>query len=666
MVVTIRPVFFRVIVAALGLVAFGCSSTGPQPTPEAPPLQTEVVDLSADTVVAVNRAPLSPESVLLAEAEQYQALAVTAASRREFDEAEYNFEKALELLAKLDPETSFTEAEEAHIAALLDQIGEDYGNTIRARGDRRPSPEMSAFMMRFEDLESLRDWREYAQMQRALEPESVTYNIPVVWNERVKNCIFYFQTIARANMEVYLTRAGIYLPLMKQIFAGYDMPTDLCYLPIVESGFNPRAYSYARASGPWQFIASTGKTYGLDRDWWRDERRDFVRSTHSAARYLKYLYGLFDDWYLALAAYNGGEGRVGRTIRKQNTRDFWEMRLRKQTENYVPLYLAALIIAKDPERFGFYVEPYPPISFDVTRVDKPIELTVVARHIGCSVQELKDLNPELLRGVTPPRQSRYDLRVPDGLGKAFAVAYDKIPQSERTEWVKHTIRRGESLSTIAQKYGVSVRGIKDANRLTSNRIIAGRQLVIPVPVGYRGGSTKRTIVASSDGQYRVRPGDTMWDIARVHGTSVERLAGMNNISSRRKIYPGQILRVPASSASASATPAQKTPARTYGSYRVRPGDTLWDIARRHRTSVSNLAQLNNISSRGRIYPGQILRVPGGATQESSFTYVVRRGDNLTRIANRFGIGVSDILALNSLADPEQLHVGTRLVIPETR
>jgi membrane-bound lytic murein transglycosylase D len=664
--VTIGSTFARVFVAALGLVAFGCSATGPRPKPEAPPPPARSLDLAADTIADVERAPLSPESVLLAEADQYYALAVTAAARREFDEAEYNFEKALELLAKLDPETVFTDTQEAHIAGLLDRIGEDYRNTIRARGDRVNSPEVSAFMMRFEDLEALRDWREYAQMQRALEPESVTYNIPVVWNDRVKNCIFYFQTIARANMEIYLARAGTYLPLMQQIFAGYGLPTDLCYLPIVESGFNPRAYSYARASGPWQFIASTGKNYGLDRDWWRDERRDFVRSTHAAARYLKYLNELFDDWYLALAAYNGGEGRVARTIRKQETRDFWRMRLRKQTENYVPLYLAALIIAKDPERFGFHVEPDPPIQFDVTRVDKPIELKVVARHIGCSVQELKDLNPELLRGVTPPRQSRYDLRVPRGLGSAFAAAYDKIPQSERTEWVKHTIRRGESLSTIARRYGVSVRAIKDANRLKSNRIIAGRQLVVPVPVGYRGRTARHTIVASSDGQYRVKAGDTMWDIARAHGTSVDRLARMNNISSRRRIYPGQILRVPASGAGISATPAGKAPARTYGTYRVRPGDTLWDIARRHRTSVSSLTQLNNISSRGRIYPGQILRVPGGTTGGGSFTYVVRSGDNLTRIARRFGIGVSDILALNNLADPERLLVGTRLVIPEAR
>ena len=236
---------------------------------------------------------------------------------------------------------------------LLSRIGHDYRKAVEDRGGRSASPEMSAFMMKFENLEELRNWREYAQMQRALKPDEVTYNIPIVWNDRVKNCLTYFQTIARSNMEVYLARSGKYLPLMKKIFMEHGLPTDLCYLPIIESGFNPKAYSYARASGPWQFIRTTGANYGLEKDWWVDERRDFVSSTHSAAKYLGRLHEMFGDWYLALAAYNGGEGRVARTIKSQKTKDFWKMRLRKQTENYVPLYLASLIIAKDPERFGF-------------------------------------------------------------------------------------------------------------------------------------------------------------------------------------------------------------------------------------------------------------------------------------------------------------------------
>jgi len=649
-----------VITASIAVLLMSCSAAGPKPVPESavPPVYTQVEE---PTAPAIDLTPLSPESVMLAEADHYYALAVASAARKEFDQAEYQFEKSLEVLAQLDPETDFTQHEAGHIDHLLEYIGADYRSTIRARGDKLTSPEMSAFMMRFEDLEALRDWREYAEVQRALEPDSVAYSIPVVWNDRVKNCIFYFQTIARSNMEIYLQRSGKYLPLMQKIFISYGLPTDLCYLPIIESGYNTSAYSYARAMGPWQFIASTGTNYGLSRDWWRDERRDFVRSTHAAAQYLKYLYGLFDDWYLALAAYNGGEGRVGRTIRKQKTRDFWKMRLRKETENYVPLYLASLVIARDPERFGFHVELEQPLRWEEVSVDKPIELKVVARHIGCSTAELKALNPELLRGVTPPREKQYVLRVPPGLGDRFASAYEQIPQSERTEWVRHTIRRGETLSTIARRYGVSVGAIKDANKMRSSRIIAGRQLTVPVPVGTAyARSSRRAVTASVSGEYRVRPGDTLWDIAKAHGTSVDRLARDNKLSSKRRIYPGQILRVPAPSGGV----AQST--RTYSRYRVRSGDTLWDIARKHGTSVSTLTRLNHLSSRSRIYAGQQLLVPAGRRGSGgNVTYVVKRGDTLIRIARRHGIGVSDIMAFNRIVDPEHIVIGMRLVLPES-
>lgn len=658
---------FRISVGLLIIALSGCSAMGPQTGVGSPPPLVTGGDGSSSVTLKpppLDQAPLSPESVLLAEAGQYHAMAVSAAERENFVDAEYGFEKALELLAKLDSETSFTQDMQTTLDDLLSRIGQDYRKTVVARGGRSVSPEMSAFMMKFEDLDELRNWREYAQMQRALEPDDVTYNVPIVWNDRVKNCLTYFQTIARSNMEVYLARSGKYLPMMKKIFMEYDLPTDLCYLPIIESGFNPKAYSYARASGPWQFIRTTGENYGLKKDWWVDERRDFVSSTHSAAKYLGRLYEMFGDWYLALAAYNGGEGRVSRTIKKQKTKDFWKMRLRKQTENYVPLYLASLIIAKDPERFGFFVEYETPIDFETVHVSKPIDLSIVAKHIGASTVDLKALNPELLRGVTPPRVADYALRVPVGLSDIFESAYADIPQSQRTEWIKHKIRRGESLSTIARRYGVPVSAVKDANRLRSNRIIAGRQLTIPVPLGKYKSSGRRTIAVALDGRYRVRAGDTMWDIAKAHHISVESLAGYNNISSRRRIYPGQILKVPGSNSNTSGS--RKSAAPKYASYRVRSGDSLWKIAKKYGTSVSALSRLNNLSSRGHIYPGQALRVPASGARKGTFTYVVRRGDNLSRIAVRFGVGVTDILSRNKLSNPERIAIGMKLLIPEVR
>lgn len=658
-------------VLGIYLVLLGCSAAGPRPkASEVPPAPQTPSHSGRESYEALSESSeseaLSPESVLLAEAEGYHAVAVLASARGDFDEAEYNFEKALELLAELDPETEFTHEEQAQIDELLNRMGQDYQATVQKRGTNLSPPEMSAFMMRFEDLESLRNWKTYSEMQRALEPDHVTYDVPVVWNERVRNCLFYFQTIARANMELYLQRAGRYLPLMQEIFASYGLPTDLCYLPIIESGFNTHAYSYARAMGPWQFISSTGKNYGLQKDWWKDERRDFVRSTHAAARYLGALYEMFGDWYLALAAYNGGEGRVGRTIQKQKTKDFWQMRLRKQTENYVPLYLASLIIAKEPERFGFHVEPDPPLRWDEAEVGKPIELKVLARYLGCSVEELQALNPELLRGVTPPQTSTYKLRIPQGKGALFASAYELIPQSERTEWVRHTVARGESLSGIARRYGTSVQAIRDANKLKSNQIVAGRDLVVPVPVGAGERTASRPVMASNTGEYRVRAGDTMSKIAGAHGVSVAWLAQHNHISSRGKIYPGQILKVPGGNTASVSENAQAPAQATYVDYRVKSGENLTEIAGRYGMSAQRLAQINNISVRGKIYPGQTLRVPSVARSGGKVTYTVRRGDNLYKIAREFGIAVSELIEFNGIDNPEHIPVGTTLTIPTPR
>lgn len=654
-----------VLMAVSCLVAMlGCAAAPPRPI-SGEPLPAPSSDESSVVTQSNDQSALSPESVLLAEAEGYHAVAKAAAERGDLVEAEYNFEKALELLASLDPDTDFTDDQKSQIDELLEDIATDYQATVNQRSDSMTPPEMSAFMMRFEDLESLRNWKNYSEMQRALEPDSVVYDVPVVWNERVRNCLFYFQTIARPNMQTYLERAGRYLPLMQDIFADYGLPLDLCYLPLIESGFNTHAYSYARAMGPWQFISSTGHNYGLGRDWWKDERRDFERSTHAAARYLGALYEMFGDWYLALAAYNGGEGRVSRTIAKQGTKDFWELRLRKQTENYVPLYLASVIIAKEPERFGFYINADAPLRWDDVDVGKPIELKVIARHLDCTIEQLQELNPELLRGVTPPGSGSYRMRVPEGKGPLFASVYDQIPQSERTEWVRHTIARGETLSTIARKYGISVSAIKDANKMRSNQIVAGHDLIVPVPVGAGRTASAPNIVPSETGEYRVRAGESLWDIAQAHDTSPEDLANRNNISARGKIYPGQILKVPSTKATASvSTQASKPKSQSFSEYRVRAGESLWSIATDHGVSVSKLASMNHISSRGKIYPGQTLRVP--AKPEGSLRYVVRRGDTLTKIADSFGVAVSELIEFNGIDDPQQISVGTTLNIPAPR
>ncbi len=542
---------------------------------------------------------------LFAEAEQYYALGVQANQEAEWADAQYNFEKATEILATID----LANVEQPDMAErfdmLLREVASDYQFALASMGGLSSEASMAAFLLRFESLENLRDFQETMPVeQESAEIPEVTYDIPIELNEKVKNCIVYFQTVARKPFETYLKRSGRFIPLMSKIIATYGLPSDLVYLPLIESGFNPKAYSYAHASGPWQFIASTGRNYNLNRSWWRDERRDFVKSTHAACKYLKYLYEMFDSWQLALASYNGGEGRVGRQIKRQKTRDFWKLRLRKQTRNYVPLYMAATMIAKEPERFGFGdIEYDPPLEFDLVTTDKPLELKVIARRLNVTTDELKMLNPELLRGVTPPGEDDYLLRVPPGLGPKFSAVYDDLPESSRAQWSRHRVNKGETISTIARHYGISQRALVDANKLRSrHRIYVGQVLTVPVPPNQSSSSSrnrggKRTV--SSDGKYFVRPGETLWELSRAFSTTISALRKANGMRPGDKLLAGRWIKLPGRERLGTSTKW----------YTVKTGDTVWDIAGHFGVKVKDILAVNNLKNPRRIHPGTKIRIP---------------------------------------------------------
>ncbi|MBD3332459.1 transglycosylase SLT domain-containing protein, partial [candidate division GN15 bacterium] len=294
-------------------------------------------------------------------AEEYHAMGVIANREASWEEAQYYFEKALKILAQLDIEAdSVLTPEAVKYADLLDHVVADYRITLRSLGTLVGDVSTSALVERFGDMAENID-RDSLVVLKEEAPE-ITYDIPITMNERVKKSMVYFQTVAREAFEKYLRRSTKYKPMMLEIIRQYGLPEDLIYLSLVESGYNPHAYSWARAMGLWQFIASTGRMYDLDRNWWMDERKDPIKSTHAACRFLKYLYEKFGSWELAMAAYNGGPGRVGRQIKKQQTRDFWELRLRRQTMDYVPLIMAATVLAKNPEKYGFTdIEYEPPL-----------------------------------------------------------------------------------------------------------------------------------------------------------------------------------------------------------------------------------------------------------------------------------------------------------------
>lgn len=614
-------------------------------------------------------------------AEEYHQMGVIANREASWEEAQYYFEKAIKVMAGLDVESdSIPTPEAVRYNTIMDNLVSDYRVTMRSLGQLDEDVTPSVLVERFGDLEPNlgRDTvRVFGQRE-----QPITYDLPVKMNDRVKSSIIYFQTVAREAFTRYLSRSKKYETLYRRTLARYDLPQDLIYLSLVESGFNPRAYSWARASGLWQFIASTGRLYGLKRDWWTDERRDPEKSTDAAARFLKDLYTEFGDWELAMAAYNGGPGRVRKTISSQKTTDFWKMRLRRQTMDYVPLIYAAAIIAKDPERYGFYYVNFEPEwQYDEVPIDRCLELKVVAREVGCTVEELRDLNPELLRDNTPPNLREYKLRIPRYTKEKFMAAYDSMPSPKESSWVRHEIRRGETVSSIASKYGVSQYAIIEANNLKrGSKIIAGKTLLVPVPLdrGYGGGERERREYQAEGSVYTVRSGDTMWDIARAFGSTVDELRRINYLQRGSRIYVGQKLKLPSGVRnvdSPKVTTAKKTYAAADGAasrdakvsesgvrtHKVRAGDTLWDIARRYGTTTHILRQLNGLSRTSRIYPGQVLTVNGDDTPQFVF-YQVRRGDSLSDIARKHRTSIARILATNDLTDPDNIQVGQVLRI----
>lgn len=370
-------------------------------------------------------------------------------------------------------------------------------------------------------------------------------DIPITLNERVEYFIRYFTTRKREVFARWLARSGRYMPMIKEILRSYGLPEDLAYLAMIESGFNPFAYSRAGACGIWQFIRSTARKYGLKINYWVDERRDPEKATHAAARYLLDLYNEFECWHLASASYNAGEAKVRRAIRRYGTKDFWKLcryrYLKRETKNYVPKMIAAMIIAKNPEKFGFEVEPYPPLDYEVVEVPGGTDLRAVALASGTDYDLIRLLNAELRRGKTPPTVATYPVKVPFGRGSETLAALKKIRFVFYRQDLRHRVHRGESLYKIASYYGVSVRTLKRANHLRSNRLRVGQVLRIPVrtqAVLYV--SNEPTTPRSQALVYKVKPGDSLWKIARKFGVRLYDLKAWNNLHSNI-IRPGLTL-----------------------------------------------------------------------------------------------------------------------------
>jgi len=335
---------------------------------------------------------------------------------------------------------------------------------------------------RFQEGESL-DIDAILGVQERKEPD---FDIPIVINERVEQFIQCFQTSKRDKFVTWLARSGRYIPVMRKLLKEHGLPEDLVYMAFIESGFDPYAYSRSKAVGPWQFIYLTGKRYGLKVNWWVDERRDPEKSTIAAAKYLKDLYETFACWYLAAAGYNAGEYTIVKAMKRHRTEDFWALTkaryLKRETKDYVPLMIAAALVAKDPEKYGFTdVEYQKPLRYEKVKVPELTGLTVVAKACEASLEEIKDLNPELRRGVTPPNENEYEMKIPFGRKDLFEVTFQILQAFEKFEFKTHLVKKGETLKGIARLYRVDLDPLLEINHLTKAAPISkGTILSIPI------------------------------------------------------------------------------------------------------------------------------------------------------------------------------------------
>jgi len=674
---------FCLLVFLLGASVACASATPPQTAPALPEPGTGAA-----------AGPTREISDLARDAESYFSYGEDAYRRGEYATADDRFQRALDVYLDSNVRPEDREARQREFNDLF--------NRIHALN-------IEALIASPDDLVSIDDEELPAPSEEALAnlrarlavdpPEMEKFSMPVpspLENERVEWALAYFSGNRKAVIEEGLSRATRYMPMIEAIYDDVGVPRELAWSALVESLFKNGAYSRAAAVGMWQFVSGTARLYGMEVGSNLDERRDPVRATRMAATYLRDLYEEFGDWALVLAAYNAGKGRVGRAMQNTGHDDFWSLSearaIPRETRDHVPKVYAAIIIASDPEFYGFTVTQEPLYTYDESVMDVNTDLRLIADLAGLSFDEIRYLNPHIMAWVPED----YPVRIPAGSKAAFEAALADVPPAERLEFATHIVARGETLSEIAAMYGTRVTDIVEANQLRSaNRLSINQRLFIPVGPETRA-YRPPAVAGFTTGErttYRVVPGDNLYDIAQSFRTDSTNLMRWNDLSSNR-IYPGDTLIVyygvrgnmATPAAVASSGPAQATtvassdgsgsatptvPAAERSLYTVRRGDSLYEIAQRYDVSVDQIKSWNNRRS-NTIHPGDKLVVysaaataggNGAAGVTSVQRYTVRRGDSPYEIAQRHSVDLDALLAANGLSRRSSIYPGDELLIP---
>jgi membrane-bound lytic murein transglycosylase D len=571
----------RGAICALALSSAACAAHAPT-TVARPVAQQPIAEVQSAPVAVAAKPPSDPVLDLIAVSTRHFESGQRELQDGHLETAKNEFNRALDVLLE-SPYGARTEPRiREHFDRLVERISA-YEVTALAQGDGFAEKKYEPASI--DDLLAITTFPPAPSPETAKaiaeDVETVQHDIDIPLNNRVLSYVELFTGRLKGYLEDGLSRGAQFLPMIQEVFRAEGLPLDLAYVPLVESAFKPNALSRAKAKGMWQFMSGTALENGLKHDWYIDERADPEKATRAAARYLKTLYNMFGDWHLALASYNGGPGRVQNAMKRSRKDDFWSLSastryLPRETRDYVPLILAAVIIARNPAQYGMNIQPHESPLFETVTLPKATDLRLVAEWIGIPVQELQELNPELRRWTTPVRMAEYELKVPEGSADAVMTRLAEASPDDLASLNYLTVKKGETLATIARKLKVSRTDLAEANYLkTTARLTAGQQLVIPRaptlllathadnPVPPTESRSVDAVVASNVVApkadrpaavavtvHRVKRGETLSSIARLYQTTVASLKQLNHLTSNT-IAAGQRLTVRASRAAAA-------------------------------------------------------------------------------------------------------------------